>query len=126
MLAMAKERLAINLLRLTNSFIFFITLLGRGLYSLLSSMAFRILCLCLFSLNFLKGQDIKGVYVRTNWVENLNNIVGYTFSLTLLTDPANEVARPTVSLAFGDNTTGTLSLASSDLLANTTVKTYTG
>ncbi len=75
------------------------------------------------------AQDIKGAYIRTAWVPNtitFTPIYEYSYTLTLLTDPVINISRSTVTLSFGDNTLGTLSLASTTTVSGTSIKTFTG
>jgi len=77
----------------------------------------------------LSAQDIKGAYIRSSWVPNtitFTPIYEYSYTLTLLTDPLINVSRSTVTVSFGDNTSGTLSLASTTIVSGTTIRTYTG
>jgi hypothetical protein len=75
------------------------------------------------------AQDIRGAYIRTAWVHNTNTftpIYEYSYTLTLLTDPLLNIARPTVTISYGDVSSGTLALSSVQNQNGITVKTYTG
>lgn len=67
-----------------------------------------------------------GAYIRTAWVPTFTYTYEYTYTLTLLTDPSFNIARPSVTVSFGDNSSGTLLLVTITNLNGTTVKTYTG
>jgi len=72
--------------------------------------------------NWIVAQDLKGAFIRTNWV-SANT---YSFNITLLADAMVNIARPTLTLSFGDNTSATFSLSDTSTMGNTNIKTYTG
>lgn len=86
-------------------------------------------CIFLFCSIIGVAQDLKGAYIKTAWVPNtitFTPIYEYSYTLTLLTDPSINVSRGTVTVSFGDNTSGTLSLATTTIISGTSVKTFTG
>ena len=85
-------------------------------------------------LNFVvNAQDIKGGYINALRIAPFVNsssitviVYNYSICVTLLTDASQNIAHPTVTLNFGDNTMGTFSLYTSTTVNGTSIKTYTG
>ena len=88
----------------------------------------KLLLICALFLKTIdiSSQDIKGAYIKTAWIPNFNLVFEYTYTLTLLTDPSINIPRPTVTLYFGDNTSGSLPIISTTTSNGTAIKTYTG
>ncbi len=67
------------------------------------------------------AQDIQGSYIRTGWIATNT----YSIGIPLYCDASLSTARPTLSVSFGDNTTGSFSLSATSSIGNTSIKTYT-
>ena len=86
--------------------------------------------LCFFIVAQAQAQDIIGAHIHTQYVPSTNTftpIYQYSITLTLLCDASQNIARPTVSVSFGDTNGGTLSISNTQPAGNgITIKTYSG
>ena len=80
--------------------------------------------LSLFFGGHVYSQDLKAAYISANHIVGTN--FTYSITVTLLTESSLNISRPTVTLSFGDATTGTFSASSTSGNAGTTIKIYTG
>lgn len=74
----------------------------------------------LFIASRIFSQDIQGSYIRTGWIAANT----YSIGITLYCDASLNIARPTLSVSFGDNTTGSFSLSTTSTIGTTNIKTY--
>lgn len=69
-----------------------------------------------------QAQDIRGAHIRSNWVSGFT----YSIQVSLYAETSMNIARPTITVNFGDNTSGTFNLNGSTTNGGTTIKNYSG
>lgn len=85
-----------------------------------------LLLLLVFSIEAF-SQDIKGAYIRTEWVPTFTTTYAYTYTITLLTDLSFDNSRPTIPVNFiFTSNVATYSLSAYYETNNIGVSTYTG
>jgi hypothetical protein len=70
----------------------------------------------------IQAQDLRGAYIRSSWVSGFT----YSIHISLYAETSMNIARPTVSVSFGDNTSGTFTMSGSTTNGGTTIKQYSG
>lgn len=81
-----------------------------------------ILLLSLVNATFCWSQDITGAYIHTGKTSGNT----YSIGVVLYTNASLSLARPTITVSFGDNTSGTFTLSNAVTSGNLSIKTYTG
>jgi hypothetical protein len=78
--------------------------------------------LLFLAITSVQAQDLRGAYIRSSWVSGFT----YSIQISLYAETAMNIARPTVSVNFGDNTSGTFTMSGSTTNGGTTIKQYSG